>query len=73
MTCFSSFSVAHSAVSDNFCLKPCDVICVDDYNSPSEYKVIASNPELMAGIEEHVHSWCKQIEQVYFGILSTFL
>lgn len=45
-------------------LEKCEVICVEDYETPSDYKIVANNAELMTGIEQLVQTWSKQIEQV---------
>ena len=54
----------HVAVSDAVQLQPCEVIDVEDIESPLEYPVIASNLETLSNLEELVQMWCKQVEQV---------
>ena len=58
------FLVAHSGVTDRVSLKTCEVIRVEDYDKPSDYLLVANNSELMAGVEDLVYTWSKQIEQV---------
>lgn len=45
-------------------LKPCAIIDVSSLGGSADYQAIANNPELLAGLDELVQTWCKQIEQV---------
>ena len=40
------------------------MVCTDDFESASDYKLVSNNPELLPDVEELVQTWCKQIEQV---------
>ena len=58
------FAVAHIGVSEKVVLEKCEVIDVENYETPSDYKSVVNNAELMAGVESLVQVWSKQIEQV---------
>ena len=51
-------------VSDKVRLEECAVINSEEYETPSDYKLVVSNAELMAGVENLVQRWSKQIELV---------
>lgn len=56
-------------------LKPCEIIDVSSLEGSADYQAIANNPELLAGLDELVQTWCKQIEQVnssYFFVKHFF-
>jgi len=55
---------AQAAVNEAIKLHPCEVIDVSSLEGSADYQAIANNPELLAGLDELVHAWCKQIEQV---------
>lgn len=55
---------AHASVNEAIKLHPCDIIDVSSLEGSADYQAIANNPELLAGLDELVHTWCKQIEQV---------
>ena len=55
---------AHAAVNEAITLHPCEVIDVSSLEGPADYQAIANNPDILAGLDELVNSWCKQIEQV---------
>ena len=67
------FLVAHSGATDRVSLKTCEVIRVEDYEKPSDYLLVANNAELMAGVEDLVHTWSKQIEQVSSRALRRYI
>lgn len=55
---------AHASVNEAIKLHPCEIIDVSSLEGSADYQAIANNPELLAGLDELVHAWCKQIEQV---------
>ena len=56
--------MAHIGVSDKVSIEECEVINLEDYETPSDYKLVVTNPELMTNVENLVQRWSKQIEQV---------
>lgn len=56
---------AHASVNEAIKLHPCDVLDLSSLEGPADYQAIANNPEILAALDELVHSWCKQIEQVH--------
>ena len=57
---------AHASVNEAIKLYPCEIIDVSSLEGSADYQAIANNPELLAGLDELVHAWCKQIEQVIY-------
>ena len=55
---------AHASMNEAIKLKPCEIIDVSSLEGSADYQAIANNPELLAGLDELVQTWCKQIEQV---------
>lgn len=55
---------AHASVNEAIKLHPCDIIDMSSLEGPADYQAIANNPEILAGLDDLVHSWSKQIEQV---------
>ena len=55
---------AHASVNEAIKLHPCEIIDVSSLEGSADYQAVANNPELLAGLDELVHTWCKQIEQV---------
>ncbi len=55
---------AHASVNEAIKLHPCDVLDVSSLEGPADYQAIANNTEILAALDDLVHSWCKQIEQV---------
>ena len=58
------FSGANSSMSDAIKLHPCNIIDVASLEGPADYQAIANNQDTLSGLDDLVHSWCKQIEQV---------
>lgn len=55
---------AHASMNDAIKLHPCNVIDVSSLEGPADYQALANNQDILSGLDELVHSWCKQIEQV---------
>lgn len=60
LVCSGAFASMNDAVK----LHPCDVIDVSCLEGPSDYQALANNQDILSGLDDLVHSWCKQIEQV---------
>ena len=60
LVCSGAFASMNDAVK----LHPCDVIDVSSLEGPSDYQALANNQDILSGLDDLVHSWCKQIEQV---------
>ena len=58
------FSGANSSMSDAIKLHPCNIIDVASLEGPADYQAMANNQDTLSGLDDLVHSWCKQIEQV---------
>ena len=59
-----SIAGAHAALNEAITLHPCELIDVTALEGPADYQAIANNQDILTGLDELVHSWCKQIEQV---------
>ena len=51
-------------MNDAVKLHPCDIIDVSALEGPSDYQALANNQDILSGLDDLVHAWCKQIEQV---------
>ena len=52
-------------MSDAITLHPCNIIDVASLEGPADYQAMANNQDILSGLDDLVHSWCKQIEQVF--------
>lgn len=59
------FSGANASMNDAIKLQPCDVIDVSSLEGPADYQALANNQDILSRLDDLVHSWCKQIEQVF--------
>lgn len=55
---------AHASLNDAIKLHPCNIIDASSLQGPGDYQAVANNQDILSGLDELVHSWCKQIEQV---------
>lgn len=69
-----TLSAARHNMSDRFELDDFDTgYNLDDARGPQEYAQIAgSSPDIVERLEEVLHGWCKQIDQVHCFVFRFF-
>ena len=60
---------AHASMNEAIKLYPCEIIDVSTLEGPADYQALANNQDILSGLDDLVHSWCKQIEQVSCSVL----
>jgi len=61
---YFSFTATDLALSDTIELEKCEIINTAEYTTTANYQSVTNNAETLSHLEELVHVWCKQIEQV---------
>ena len=59
-------------MSDAITLHPCNIIDVASLEGPADYQAMANNQDILSGLDDLVHSWCKQIEQVFLKLCNLY-
>lgn len=64
MFCLLSIKGAQESLEEKVTLKPCETYDLTKIQTPADYQAVANSTEALEGIEECMHVWLKQLEQV---------